>query len=59
MTGNTEDVTLGLLRTEQVDSKYRELDVMSVSELLHAMNEGDLEVPRAISLVLPEIESAR
>jgi N-acetylmuramic acid 6-phosphate etherase len=58
MTGNTEDVTLGLLRTEQVDSKYRELDVMSVSELLHAMNEGDLEVPRAISLVLPEIESA-
>jgi N-acetylmuramic acid 6-phosphate etherase len=58
MVGNTENLTLGLLRTEEVDSKYKELDVMSVSELLHAMNEGDLEVPRAISLVLPEIESA-
>ena len=58
MSSNIEDVTLGLLRTEQVDSKYRELDVMSVSELLHAMNEGDLEVPRAISLVLPKIENA-
>lgn len=58
MAGNTEEVTLGLLRTEQVDSKYQELDVMSVSELLHAMNEGDLQVPKAISKVLPEIESA-
>lgn len=58
MVSNTEDLTLGLLRTEQVDTKYKELDVMSVSELLHAMNEGDLEVPRAIALVLPEIESA-
>lgn len=58
MTSNVEDVTLGLLRTEQVDSKYQELDVMSVRELLQAMNEGDLEVPRAISAVLPEIESA-
>ena len=58
MVGNTEDLTLGLLRTEEVDSKYKELDVMSVSELLHAMNEGDLEVPRAIALVLPKIESA-
>ena len=58
MTGNIEEITLGLLRTEQVDSKYRELDVMSVRELLHAMNEGDLEVPKAIALVLPEIENA-
>ena len=58
MVSNIEDLTLGLLRTEQVDTKYKELDVMSVSELLHAMNEGDLEVPRAIALVLPEIESA-
>lgn len=58
MTSNIEEPALGLLRTEQVDSKFRELDVMSVSELLLAMNEGDLEVPKAISLVLPEIESA-
>lgn len=58
MTNDIEDVTLGLLRTEQVDSKYQELDVMSVRELLQAMNEGDLEVPKAIALVLPEIERA-
>lgn len=58
MTGNIEEMTLGLLRTEQVDSKYQELDVMSVSELLSAMNEGDLEVPKAIGLVLPEIGKA-
>lgn len=58
MTNDIEDVTLGLLRTEQMDSKYQELDVMSVRELLQAMNEGDLEVPKAIAIVLPEIERA-
>lgn len=49
---------LGLLRTEQVDSKFQMLDVMTVSELLQAMNESDAEVPKAISLVLPKIEKA-
>lgn len=49
---------LGLLRTEQVDSKYQMLDIMSVSELLHAMNENDAEVPKAINGVLPKIEKA-
>ena len=58
MTSSAEDATLGLLRTEQVDSKFQLLDVMLVSELLHAMNEGDLEVPRAIAVVLPKIEKA-
>lgn len=53
-----EDTSLGLLRTEQVDSKFQHLDEMSVAELLRAMNEGDAEVPKAIALVLPEIESA-
>lgn len=49
---------LGLLRTEQVDSKFQMLDVMTVSELLQAMNESDAEVPKAINLVLPKIEKA-
>lgn len=49
---------LGKLRTEEVDSKYQLLDVMSTSELLHAMNEGDALVPQAIALVLPNIERA-
>lgn len=49
---------LGQLRTEQVDEKFQMLDVMSVSELLQAMNESDAEVPKAIQLALPVIEKA-
>lgn len=56
--GSTEDSTLGLLRTEQVNSKFRHLDQLSISELLHAMNEGDAEVPMAISRELAKIERA-
>jgi N-acetylmuramic acid 6-phosphate etherase len=58
MSSESDDLTLGLLRTEQVDSKFQLLDVMSVSELLQAMNESDAEVPKAVALALPEIESA-
>lgn len=58
MNSDTEDLKLGQLRTEQVDAKFHMLDVMSVSELLHAMNEGDLAVPKAIGEVLPVIEKA-
>lgn len=53
-----EHKELGLLRTEQIDSKFQMLDVMSVSELLQAMNESDAEVPKAINLALPKIEKA-
>ena len=49
---------LGELRTELVDSKYRLIDLMSVGELLHAMNESDAEVPRAVARVLPVVERA-
>ncbi len=58
MPNNPKELELGLLRTEQVDSKFQMLDVMTVSELLQAMNESDTEVPKAISLVLPKIEKA-
>lgn len=58
MTNIHNEPALGLLRTEQVDSKFQMLDVMSVSELLQAMNESDAEVPKAVSLVLPKIEKA-
>ncbi len=54
----SNDETFGQLRTEEVDAKYQLLDVMSTSELLHAMNEGDALVPRAIALLLPNIERA-
>ena len=49
---------LGKLRTEQVDEKFHLLDIMSVGELLAAMNESDADVPKAISRVLPDIERA-
>ena len=58
MPNKSKEPELGLLRTEQVDSKFQMLDVMTVAELLQAMNESDAEVPRAISLVLPKIEKA-
>jgi N-acetylmuramic acid 6-phosphate etherase len=49
---------LGKLRTEQVDEKFHLLDIMSVRELLTAMNESDSDVPKAIALQLPAIERA-
>jgi N-acetylmuramic acid 6-phosphate etherase len=49
---------LGLLRTEEVDSKYQLLDVMSTAELLRAMNESDAQVPHAVARALPAIEAA-
>ena len=55
---DTSTDTLGTLRTEQVDAKFHMLDVMSVSELLSAMNESDAEVPKAVALQLPTIERA-
>lgn len=55
---DTSTHALGALRTEQVDAKFHMLDVMSVSELLSAMNESDAEVPRAVALQLPAIEKA-
>lgn len=58
MNSSSDDSTLGLLRTEEVNSKFQLLDVMSVSELLQAMNESDAEVPKAVAVVLPKIERA-
>ena len=55
---DTSTHALGALRTEQVDAKFHMLDVMSVSELLSAMNESDAEVPKAVALQLPAIERA-
>ena len=58
MTINQNEPELGLLRTEQVDAKFQLLDVMSISELLQAMNESDTEVPKAVNAILPQIEKA-
>ena len=58
MTNNPDKPELGLLRTEQVDAKFQLLDIMSISELLQAMNESDTEVPKAVNAILPRIEKA-
>lgn len=58
MSNDQKEPELGLLRTEQVDAKFQMLDVMTVSELLQAMNENDGEVSKAVNLVLPKIEKA-
>ncbi len=58
MANNWEKPELGLLRTEQIDSKFQMLDAMTVSELIQAMNECDTEVPKAIGLIMPQIEKA-
>jgi len=47
---------LAALRTEQVDEKFALLDVMTVGELLHVMNESDAEVPRAVAAVIPVLK---
>jgi len=58
MVDNQKEPELGLLRTEQVDAKFQMLDVMTVSELLQAMNESVSEVHKAVNLVLSKIEKA-
>jgi N-acetylmuramic acid 6-phosphate etherase len=52
----TSEEELAALRTEQVDEKFALLDVMTVDELLHVMNESDTEVPKAIAQVIPTIK---
>ena len=52
----TSKEELAALRTEQVDEKFALLDVMTVDELLHVMNESDTEVPKAIAHVIPTIK---
>lgn len=46
----------GSITTECRNQKTMILDEMSTSEFLHVMNEEDLQVPKAIKLVIPQIE---
>ncbi len=42
--------------TEQ-DSKYRHLEKMSIMQILSSINQEDRTVPKAVELVIPQIES--
>ncbi|MEK4245861.1 N-acetylmuramic acid 6-phosphate etherase [Psychrobacillus sp. FSL K6-2684] len=51
-------IQLDKLSTERHNPKTTELDMMSVTEILHIMNEEDQKVANAITRILPKIESA-
>ncbi|AWB87738.1 N-acetylmuramic acid 6-phosphate etherase [Mycetocola zhujimingii] len=46
------------LATESVDSRYSDIDRMSVAELAATMNAADAEVPAAVARALPQIAPA-
>lgn len=46
------------LATETVDSRYSDIDRMSVAELAATMNAADAEVPAAVGRALPQIAPA-
>ena len=46
-----------MIKITETDSKYRHLEKMTTTEILHAMNAEDKLVPQAIELVLEHIES--
>lgn len=45
----------GLLATEQIDERYRDLDTIPTLEVMRALNEAEASVPRAVAAVLPQI----
>jgi len=45
----------GLLATEQIDERYRDLDAIPTLEAMRALNEAEASVPRAVAAVLPQI----
>ncbi|MBD7944626.1 N-acetylmuramic acid 6-phosphate etherase [Psychrobacillus sp. Sa2BUA9] len=51
-------IQLDKLSTERHNPKTKELDMMSVTEILHIMNEEDQKVANAITRILPKIENA-
>lgn len=58
MEGLTLMIQLDKLSTERHNPKTTELDMMSITEILHIMNEEDQKVANAITRILPKIESA-
>lgn len=52
------ELDLSTFTTEAVDPRYANLDQMSVLEVATAMNEAEMEVPRAVNRSLHEISAA-
>lgn len=49
---------VGTTTTESVDPRYADLDLMSTTDIVTAMNEAEAEVPAAISKQIPQISAA-
>ncbi|MGM7699260.1 N-acetylmuramic acid 6-phosphate etherase [Microbacterium sp. A84] len=45
----------GLLATEQIDERYRDLDTISTVDAMRALNEAEASVPLAVAAALPQI----
>lgn len=48
---------MGFIKVTEADSPYRHLDKMSISDLLHNINEEDKKVPGIITAIIPQIEA--
>jgi len=55
---DTTDMKLAALATETSNEQTRDLDTMSVAELLAVMNEEDRTVPDAVAATLPDMAKA-
>jgi N-acetylmuramic acid 6-phosphate etherase len=44
-----------IIRTTEQDSQYRHLEMMSIDQILHSINQEDKRVPEAVSLAIPQI----
>ena len=44
--------------TESVDPRYADLDLLSTQQIVAAMNQAEMEVPRAIEEAIPQITAA-
>ena len=44
--------------TESVDPRYADLDLLSTQQIVSAMNQAEMEVPRAIEEAIPQITAA-
>lgn len=58
MSSSSDAVQLSALTTEFADSRFDDLDLMSVAELATIMNEADATVPAAVQRALPQIVPA-
>lgn len=53
-----EELVLPAYTTESVDPRYADLDRMATSQIVVAMNDAEMEVPRAVRAAIPQVVAA-